>query len=365
MSIGNVHAPLLGLALECAESLPQELSGWMTWYRETEAAEQAAVAAASPPGTAEKTQSDNVQRAIAMVKVLSAPVSTIFIPRLDFCPATLPWDFDHHNSPLSPAESSSSPSGSSPAFSDSSTLTPPTTVSTPSETANTPRLGALGLSDNDDEQVKQEDEEEADAAMPREPTRNQVSNGLQYVAQKPAFLQQFGFGGGRRDDSDDEDDEGQGSSSRRGRDLPSRPKDGKWAGGSDDEGANDEKDGRIRDEWDEMYGGDDGPQVVVLKEGRHLSADELARERRKAAGLPSPPPADRPETDASKPTPTSTTDAATAGNKKPQRPTPAGAKRKLVGDAVASASADEGSKKKKKKKAVKGLLSFDEAEGEA
>lgn len=299
MSIGNVHAPLLGLALECAESLPQELSGWMTWYRETEAAEQAAVAAASPPGTAEKTQSDNVQRAIAMVKVLSAPVSTIFIPRLDFCPATLPWDFEcvrvaraysqapspeccsHHNSPLSPAESSSSPSGSSPAFSDSSTLTPPTTVSTPSETANTPRLGALGLSDNDDEQVKQEDEEEADAAMPREPTRNQVSNGLQYVAQKPAFLQQFGFGGGRRDDSDDEDDEGQGSSSRRGRDLPSRPKDGKWAGGSDDEGANDEKDGRIRDEWDEMYGGDDGPQVVVLKEGRHLSADELARERRK------------------------------------------------------------------------------------
>jgi len=44
------------------------------------------------------------------------------------------------------------------------------------------------------------------------------------------------------------------------------------------------------------------------------------------------------------------------------RPTPAGHKRKLVGEAVATA--DKGTDKKKKKKAAKGLLSFDEAEGE-
>jgi hypothetical protein len=55
-------------------------------------------------------------------------------------------------------------------------------------------------------------------------------------------------------------------------------------------------------------------------------------------------------------------------SRRPQaRPT---AKRKLVGDAVASKDKDNGKgkdgekSKKKKKKAVKGLLSFDEAEGE-
>lgn len=28
-------------------------------------------------------------------------------------------------------------------------------------------------------------------------------------------------------------------------------------------------------------GGEEGPQVVVLKEGRHLTAEEIKRERRK------------------------------------------------------------------------------------
>ncbi len=36
------------------------------------------------------------------------------------------------------------------------------------------------------------------------------------------------------------------------------------------------------DEWGEVFGGDaDGPQIVVLKEGRHLSKDEVQRERRR------------------------------------------------------------------------------------
>jgi hypothetical protein len=37
------------------------------------------------------------------------------------------------------------------------------------------------------------------------------------------------------------------------------------------------------DEWGDVYGGggEDGPQVVVLKEGRHLSEAEVKRERRR------------------------------------------------------------------------------------
>lgn len=107
--------------------------------------------------------------------------------------------------------------------------------------------------------------------MPRgEPTRAQLTKGLEYVAQKPAFLQNFGAPPPRQDD-DDEPRYG-----RDGRELPSRPKEGAWAAGSGDEGED------SGDEWDKMYGGgDDGPQVVVLKEGRHLNAEEVARERRR------------------------------------------------------------------------------------
>lgn len=84
--------------------------------------------------------------------------------------------------------------------------------------------------------------------------------GLTYIAQKPSFLQNFG-----KAPSDP-------SSSRSGRaPIPERPDDGEWAGGSDEE-----------DEWEGQYGGgDDGPQVVVLKEGKHLTKEQLERERRK------------------------------------------------------------------------------------
>ncbi len=86
----------------------------------------------------------------------------------------------------------------------------------------------------------------------REPSRAQVSNGLTYVAQKPAFLANFGQPAGQREP------------------IPTRPDEGEWAEDSDE------------DDWDKKFGGgEDGPQVVVLKEGRHLNADEVARERRR------------------------------------------------------------------------------------
>ena len=99
--------------------------------------------------------------------------------------------------------------------------------------------------------------------------------GLTYVAQKPAFLTNFG---------QPQPDPSSSSSRRGGGDgrepLPSRPRDGEWAGGSDEEK---EKQLGSDDEWGDVYGGggDEGPQVVVLKEGRHLSADEVKRERRR------------------------------------------------------------------------------------
>jgi hypothetical protein len=80
--------------------------------------------------------------------------------------------------------------------------------------------------------------------------------------------------------------------------------------------------------------------------------------------LPSPPPEDKDAMDGKE---GNDKDGKDTKEGRRTRPTPAGHKRKLVGEAVASASAApaEGEKKtKKKKKAVKGLLSFDEAEGE-
>ncbi|WOO81956.1 uncharacterized protein LOC62_04G005468 [Vanrija pseudolonga] len=181
-------------------------------------------------------------------------------------------------------------------------------------------------------------------------------NKLEYVAQKPAFLANFGAppkAEGRRD----------------ARDLPSRPKDGEWAAGSDDEGDEEE------DEWEAQFGGgDDGPQIVVLKEGRHLSKEEVEKARGKgdAPGKSSGDALDNlkqlvgESTAKAQGKEVPAAPAAAGGKSKAARPTPAGAKRKLVGEAVASA-AESGDKKakNKKKKVVKGLLSFDEAEGEA
>lgn len=113
-----------------------------------------------------------------------------------------------------------------------------------------------------------------DLSMPRgraEPTRAQISHGLEYVANKPAFLQNFGAPAASSASP------GARGTGRGGREpLPERPGDGEWAKGSDD----DDDESEEEDEWDQRFGGgDDGPQVVVLKEGRHLTAAEVERER--------------------------------------------------------------------------------------
>ena len=104
--------------------------------------------------------------------------------------------------------------------------------------------------------------------MSKEPTRHQLSSRLAYQAHTPAFLQrlQGRINGTGRDEDEEEEYEYDGS----GRPpipkrpaIPERP--------TDDPGSADEDDG------------DEKPQIVVLREGKHLSEKEVENERRKGA----------------------------------------------------------------------------------
>ena len=116
--------------------------------------------------------------------------------------------------------------------------------------------------------------------MPQKGMSRNAASGLTYVANTPSFLKNFGKAPASPPHSDRFEGQRAESSGRPGREpLPERPTDGKWAKGSDDEGGAAESED---DEWGEVFGGggDDGPQVVVLKEGRHLTAEDVKRERR-------------------------------------------------------------------------------------
>ncbi|KAL7422939.1 hypothetical protein Q5752_002237 [Cryptotrichosporon argae] len=205
--------------------------------------------------------------------------------------------------------------------------------------------------------------------MPKDPNARQYSAGLSYVAQKPAFLQNLATAmgavpvSGPGSHAGSHAGSGLSGSGRGGREaVPERPETGQWAAGSGSESGSE-------DEWEQRFGGgDDGPQVVVLKEGRHMTADEVRRERRRTAGKTSqsPPPLTAPETAAS----TGSADTPALARLKVQpRPKQASNKRKLVGGddgkTVPGDKAKGGKEEKKKKaKASKGLLSFNEAEGE-
>ncbi|KAI0295908.1 hypothetical protein B0F90DRAFT_1748304, partial [Multifurca ochricompacta] len=108
--------------------------------------------------------------------------------------------------------------------------------------------------------------------MPREPTKHQLSSRLTYSQQTPAFLRklQSRVSGIPDEDSDENpefEDDGSGRPPIPRRPaIPERP--------ADDPGSEDED------------GGDEAPQVVILKEGKHLSAWEVGNEKRKAKGLP-------------------------------------------------------------------------------
>ena len=101
--------------------------------------------------------------------------------------------------------------------------------------------------------------------MSKEPTRQQLSSRLAYNATTPAFLRRLQKQVAGQDDSDDEqefEDDGSGRPPIPRRPaIPERPK--------DDPGSADEDDLEER------------PQIVVLKEGKHLSQIEVENEKRK------------------------------------------------------------------------------------
>lgn len=109
--------------------------------------------------------------------------------------------------------------------------------------------------------------------MSKEPTRAQLSSRLAYQSNTPAFLlklqRQYGGTGGRggRDEEEDEyDDEFEDDGSGRPP-IPRRPAIPQRP--DDEPGSADEDDGEER------------PQVVVLKEGKHLSERDVENEKRK------------------------------------------------------------------------------------
>ncbi|KIM57418.1 hypothetical protein SCLCIDRAFT_1219470 [Scleroderma citrinum Foug A] len=106
---------------------------------------------------------------------------------------------------------------------------------------------------------------------PKELTRHQLSGRLQYESRTPAFLHKLKnkIQGGPVEDEDEPQyyDDGSGRPPIPLRPaIPDRPKDDRGSASEDD--------------------ADELPQVIVLKEGKHLTAREAENERRKAKGLP-------------------------------------------------------------------------------
>ncbi len=102
--------------------------------------------------------------------------------------------------------------------------------------------------------------------MPKQPTPYQIKSQLAYTSTTPAFLQRFkNQVTGRSEDNDEDYDNWEpGTSHGSGHRRPSPPRRPDDDPGSADEDDDDEK-----------------PQVVVLKEGKHLNALEATNEKRK------------------------------------------------------------------------------------
>ncbi|KAL4062882.1 hypothetical protein J3A83DRAFT_4301130 [Scleroderma citrinum] len=101
---------------------------------------------------------------------------------------------------------------------------------------------------------------------PKELTRHQLSSRLQYESRTPAFLQRLKnkVQGGADEDEDEPQyyDDGSGRPPIPVRPaIPQRPEDDRGSASEDD--------------------ADEQPQIVVLKEGKHLTAREAENERRK------------------------------------------------------------------------------------
>ncbi|KAJ7459161.1 hypothetical protein B0H11DRAFT_2060574 [Mycena galericulata] len=187
---------------------------------------------------------------------------------------------------------------------------------------------------------------------PKEPTRQQISSRLQYSQSTPRFLQKFQNRIAGIPDEDEEYDEEFEPDDGSGRPpiprrpaIPERPDDDPGSEGEDD--------------------GDEKPQVVVLREGKHLTEREAENVRRQERGLP---PLPDPNASSKTPSGSETKDKAPP---KPKVPAPSlsfssakngfksgAAKRKAVAIGSKAEGTDESRPKKKNKKETKTLLSF-------
>jgi hypothetical protein len=108
--------------------------------------------------------------------------------------------------------------------------------------------------------------------MPKEPNKHQLSSRLSYSQSTPLFLQKLKnrIAGAPDDDFDEEEEEWEDDGSGRPP-IPKRPRERPAIPErpADDPGSADEDEG------------DEKPQVVVLKEGKHLTEREAENIRRK------------------------------------------------------------------------------------
>uniref|UniRef100_A0A0W0EXI4 DUF4604 domain-containing protein n=1 Tax=Moniliophthora roreri TaxID=221103 RepID=A0A0W0EXI4_MONRR len=104
----------------------------------------------------------------------------------------------------------------------------------------------------------------------KEPTRAQLSSRLAYQSHVPAFLQKLQNKMAGGPDEEEEDDEWEYDGSGRPP-IPRRPRPPIPERPADNPGSEDEDDG------------DEKPQVVVLKEGKHLTEREVENIRRKGS----------------------------------------------------------------------------------
>ncbi|KZO96548.1 hypothetical protein CALVIDRAFT_563636 [Calocera viscosa TUFC12733] len=216
--------------------------------------------------------------------------------------------------------------------------------------------------------------------MSRQPNRVQLSK-LAYEENVPAFLQRFKarISGQPVDEDepsyDEEDGGGEWEKSGDGRPdiprrpgIPERPKEGEW--GSNKIG----KDGPGPSGKDDDDEGDDAPQIVVLKTGKHLSAEDVDNERRAAKGLPPLPNAQPSGPSGQSLAPPTTTMPPKENNSmsfssSKKVATGVGAsskKRKIIGaddDESPPTKEMESKPSKKPKKMKKGLLSFQDDDG--
>ncbi|KAJ7786615.1 hypothetical protein B0H16DRAFT_1876601 [Mycena metata] len=187
----------------------------------------------------------------------------------------------------------------------------------------------------------------------KEPTRQQISSRLQYNANTPKFLQKLQNRiAGVADEDEEYDDEFEPDDGSGRPPIPRRPAIPERP--DNDPGSADEDDG------------DEKPQVVVLREGKHLTAREAENVRRQERGLPPLP--DPAESTSKAPPDSETKDTAQS---KPKTAAPSlsfsstkngfkagAAKRKAALIGSKADGSGESHPKKKAKKESKTLLSF-------